>query len=407
MSTVTKKPTVLTTLIGLASLATLWLAGCSADDAGARGTQNRGLGSPMSASSGVAPAAAGQANPGSAPAAGPNNSQDPGVLLIAGSSAPAANGGTAKLPEGTCANGSAGTTPVTPTIWLVVDGSSSMTAPFGTSDRWQTLRATLMDPGGVVDSLQAVAKFGLVIYSGNRGGGGGEVMGTTGDECVKLVTVQPALNNHAAILAMYPADPIGSGTPTDKALDHVVTTLPVSNQMMGPDEMSSPIYVVLATDGSPNDNCGGGGFGFGGGGDVEQRVIDVTTKGTENGMLMYVISLAGDDAMLQAHLEQVAAATASQTPPFVPATQQELVQTFLNIVGSASCQIELNGKVETGKECAGSVSLNGTALECASDNGWRLIDADTFTLTGSACENFTKQASTVFASFPCDVFVPE
>jgi hypothetical protein len=275
-----------------------------------------------------------------------------------------------------------------------------MTAPFGASDRWTTLRSTLMDPGGVVDSLQTVAKFGMVIYAGNGGGGGGGM----GDECVQLVTVQPELNNHAALLAQYPTAPIASGTPTDKALDHVVTTLPISNQMSGPDEISSPIYVVLATDGSPNDMCGGG-FGFGGPGQVEQRVVDVTTKGTENGMLMYVISMAGDDANLQAHLEQVAAATASKTPPFVPATQQELVKTFQDIVGGASCQIDLNGKVETGQECKGEVSLNGTKLDCGSDNGWRLVDPDTFSLTGSACSSFTSQTSTVFASFPCEIFV--
>lgn len=335
-----------------------------------------------------------------ATATAPNTSsaQNP-VLVIAGSSAPAATSGSGQLPKGTCANGTAGTTPVTPTIWLVVDGSSSMTAPFGSSDRWQTLRSTLMDPGGVVDSLQAVAKFGLVIYAGNRGGG------AMGDACVQLVTVQPELNNHAALLAQYPTEPLGSGTPTDKALDHVVTTLPVTNGMVGPDQMASPIYVVLATDGSPNDMCGGGGiFGGLGGVSVEQKVIDVTTKGTDMGMLMYVISLAGDDMMLQSHLEQVAAATESKTPPFVPATQQELVQTFLNIVGHASCQIDLNGKVETGKECMGEVTLNGSKLDCGSDNGWRLLDPNTFTLTGSACESFTKQASTVFATFPCEIF---
>ena len=44
-----------------------------------------------------------------------------------------------------------------------------------------------------------------------------------GTECVQLVTVQPELNNHAALLAQYPTEPIGSGTPTDKALDHVVS----------------------------------------------------------------------------------------------------------------------------------------------------------------------------------------
>jgi hypothetical protein len=299
------------------------------------------------------------------------------------------------LPEGTCATGAADTTPITPTIWLIVDGSTSMTQAFGSSDRWQTLRATLMDPGGVVDSLQAVAKFGMVIYAGGARGGGGA--------CVQLITVEPALNNHAALLAQYPAQPLGSGTPTDKALDHVVTTLASSNQA-APDAIVDPVYVVLATDGQPNEMCGGR---FGGGGSVEQLVIDVTAKGTLGGMLMYVISLAGDDAALQGHLEQVAAATASKTPPFVPATQTELVATFRDIVGSASCQIDLKGMIEPGRECDGEVSLNGEDLACNSDNGWRLIDADTFSLTGAACASFTSKQSTVQARFPCDVLRPD
>ncbi|HET8934957.1 MAG TPA: vWA domain-containing protein [Polyangiales bacterium] len=380
------------------------LAACGAEQP--NGPANRAGSGPRKTADTDMSAMTASTAPGSV-ASTPTGNQGPTTTLIVPSSSSvssAAGSGAAKLPEGTCAKGMAGTTPVRPTIWLVVDGSSSMTMPFGASDRWKTLRSTLMDPGGVVDSLQSVAQFGLVIYSGNRGGGG-DTSGAMGDQCVKLVTVQPALNNLAMLLAQYPEEPLGSGTPTDKALDHVVTNLPVNNGMVGPDEMASPIYVVLATDGSPNDSCGGGGFFGGGPGEVEQRVVDVTTKGTENGMLMYVISLAGDDAPLQAHLEQVAAATASKTPPFVPATQQELVQTFLNIVGSASCQIDLNGKVEAGKECMGNVMLNGTTLDCGSDNGWRLVDPDTFTLTGSACESFTNQASTVFADFPCEIFV--
>jgi hypothetical protein len=266
--------------------------------------------------------------------------------------------------------------------------------------RWVQLRSTLMDKGGIVDSLQAVAEFGMVIYSGGA---------EDPAQCTKLVTVQPALNNFAMLDAAYPQMPLGMGTPTDKALDHVVTSLPVQNSAML-DTRGKPVYVVLATDGAPNDSCGGGGI-LGGGRDrdtaVQQRVIDVVTRGTMAGMQMYVISLAGDDTALQQHLELVAKATASQTPPFVPSTKDELVNNFRKIVGSASCQIDLHGKVVKGQECAGKVQLNGADLACDSDNGWKLLDTDTFELTGMACTGFTSVASTVFASFPCEVFTPE
>ena len=86
----------------------------------------------------------------------------------AGSGSKGSQPGAAGLPSGTCANALADTAPVTPTIWLVVDGSSSMTTAFANGkNRWQTLRSTLMDPGGIVETLQPVAKFGLVIYAGS------------------------------------------------------------------------------------------------------------------------------------------------------------------------------------------------------------------------------------------------
>jgi len=287
------------------------------------------------------------------------------------------------------------TSPITPTVWLVVDGSSSMNQDFEGSSRWLTLRSTLMDPGGVVDSLQAKVRFGLVIYAGGDAA-----------DCVQLVTVEPELDNLAAISAMYPMEPVAMGTPTDKALEYVVNNLPVLNTGML-DATAGPIYVVLATDGSPNDMCGGGGiFGGGGGGDVEQRVVDVTTQGTENGMQMFVISLAGDDTRLQSHLEVVAAATASKTPPYAPSTRGDLITAFEKVIGGASCLVSLDGTVEAGKECSGSVRVNSVPLECNQPDGWSLFDPSTVQLTGAACTMFLQQTSMVIADFPCEVFSP-
>lgn len=285
------------------------------------------------------------------------------------------------------------TTPVTPTVWLVVDGSSSMSSSFeGQSSRWVALRQTLMDPGGVVDSLQDSVRFGLVIYAG----------GDSAD-CVQLVTVQPALDNLSALSAQYPMNPVAQGTPTDKALDYVVTNLPVLNTG-SLDATAGPVYVVLATDGQPNDNCGGGGRQSGA--TVEQRVVDITEEGTRSGMQMYVISMAGGDTRLQSHLEMVAAATASKTPPYAPSTRDDLIAAFRKVIGGASCLVSLNGKVEEGQECAGSVRLNSQALPCNKPDGWMLFDPSTVQLTGAACDMFLAQTSMVVASFPCEVFSP-
>lgn len=297
----------------------------------------------------------------------------------------------------TCAEGFARVTLVTPTVWLVIDGSSSMTTEFaGGVDRWQTLRSTLMGPMGVVPSLQHNVSFGMVIYSG----------GDESKQCVNLVTSPPALDNFATLDAAYPSSPLGRGTPTDKALEHVFTQLPVLN-VASPDANDGPIYVVLATDGAPNDMCSMGGGAIDGDAVVEQRVVDVATRATAMGAKLFVVSLAGSDTRLQTHLEAVAAVTESKHPPFVPATQAELIAALRMIVGGGTCQLKLNGSVAAGQECQGQVLLNGTAVACGAANGWQLSDSSTLQLTGTACDSFLAQQSTLQASFPCGVFVPQ
>ena len=66
-----------------------------------------------------------------------------------------------------CPMGRAHVAPIVPTVWLVVDGSSSMNEEL-TRDvtRWGALRSAVLDPGGIVPELQATVRFGLVIYSG-------------------------------------------------------------------------------------------------------------------------------------------------------------------------------------------------------------------------------------------------
>jgi hypothetical protein len=313
----------------------------------------------------------------------------------AGTAGTLASGGVGG-PSDTCAQGMATATPVTPNVWLVLDGSSSMREPFGaTGTRWQTLRSTLMDPGGIVDSLQSVVRFGMVIYSGADAFAGGA-------ECTKLVTVEPALDNYATLMAQYPADPIGTGTPTHKAIEHVVDNLPVLNEQVL-DMNIDPTFVVLATDGAPNDSCGGGGFGVG----AEPMVLDIVTRGTTQGMNMFVISLAGGDMALQSHLNDVAAATRTMTPPFVPETRDSLVETFRMIVGSATCRVELDGTVAAGKECQGEVRLSGAPQACNDPNGWQLENERTVQLNGAACETFLSTESMVVAQFPCELFTPD
>lgn len=403
------------------------LAGCSGDpieDGGRTGTGS-GTGTPT-----VAP---GMGNT-------PNATVPPGGVLP-GTGSPGSGvpvGGAIAPPPKTCAEGLANTSPVTPTVWLVIDGSGSMAEDFGGSTRWESLRSALMAPDGVVSSLQQFVKFGMVIYSGGAqttpactGGTVNFACGCyTGSEaaccsaacggtppmptgtCAELISVDPVLSNFSALDTKYPRDQVGGWTPTDRALEHVVTNLPVLNGPNLPDVKKDPIYVILATDGAPNDQCspgmgGGGGVGSGFQSEVATRVVNTVTAGVQKGMHMFVISLAGMDAQLRTHLEQVAQIGSPGQKPFEPSTKNDLVAALQQIIGGATCQVKLNGVVSMGQECQGQVAVNGAPLPCNSDNGWRLTDERTVQLTGTACTSFLGTASQVRAVFPCEVFRPD
>lgn len=339
----------------------------------------------------------------------PSTFDTAGVMGAVGA-AGAAGGVPGIGPGDTCAQGIANTSPVTPTVWLVLDGSGSMDEDFSGETRWTALRAALMDPGGIVETLASNVRFGMVLYSGAES----DDEDNPPAQCVNLTVVEPALDNYAGLDAQLPDEEPGGWTPTDQALVHVVDNLPVTNMAML-DVDIEPTYVVLATDGAPNDRCegdngqqGGGQRGGGSGLDPEvaQRVLDVVGRGVTLGMELLVISLAGGDDELQQHLEEVTGLANNGFAPFVPETRDELISTFQQIVGGASCRIVLDGTVAEGQECAGEVMLNGSPLECGGENGFRLEDPSTLQLLGTACSEFLANDSQVHAQFPCGVFSP-
>jgi hypothetical protein len=312
--------------------------------------------------------------------------------------------------DATCAQGLANTSPITPTVWLVLDGSGSMDESFDGGDtRWQALRSVLMDGGGVVPALEQSVRFGMVLYAGID-----QDQQPQGGLCVDLEIVEPALNNFATLDGRFPQQELGGWTPTDSALEHVVNSLPAGGQDVL-DAMVEPTYVILATDGAPNDRCNGevdNGSGRGGQNSgldpvVAARVLEAARRGAAQEMNLFVISLAGGDDTLQAHLDEVAATSRTGAAPFVPATRDDLVATLRQIIGDATCRVELDGSVAAGGECSGEVVLNGTPLTCNSDDGFRMLDERTLQLTGTACDTFLGSASQVHASFSCGVFTPD
>ena len=319
------------------------------------------------------------------------------------------------LKDGQCARQDISFTRVTPTVWLVLDGSGSMLEPLADRTRWEALREALMDPmGGVVKQLEADVHWGLVVYDGPVPGGGmqgilpdgGVVMFTAppATSCPRVVSVEPKANNYNDLNTAITPLPLGGSTPTDKAIEAVISHLPDMGNTQVLDGKSNPTIVVLATDGAPNDFCTEVGF-LQPPIDSRPKVISAVSTLAKAEIKTYVISLAGGDQMLTQHLTEVAAAGKTGKPPFIPMNKEELVQTFREIIGpGAACDVVLNGKVKEGSECKGKILINGKELPCNDPNGWRMKDSSTVSIQGTACEQYkADKQSFLQADFPCDI----
>jgi hypothetical protein len=345
--------------------------------------------------------------------------------------------------EKECASALVQTNRNMPTIVFVIDGSGSMCENFGGATRWRALRTALLDPmKGLIYRLQNSVSFGATLYDGTidlllalsgvgggGGGGGCQVMYASMKDmgnCPGLVEVMPPKRSNAMAIDMaYPMTELGGSTPTDKAMKHVMDALIATRMPQAPDvKAQSPVYVILATDGAPNDICVGGAGGDGSA--QRQGVITAVDQGAAAGITTWVISLAGNDAALQMHLAEVAKHGEPMNPmahTFSPMNPDDLIMTLAKLLGGAiGCNISLSGKVTVGLECLGTVEQNGKALPCCQQtggawtcnkmpatapNGWRLTDDHTIELVGDACTNFLIGSGDVLhATFPCSVFVP-
>lgn len=314
-----------------------------------------------------------------------------------------ARSGPDGLKDGQCARQDVAATRIVPNVWLVVDGSGSMVEALSRgamTSRWDALHGALMDPQmGVVKTLEPFVKWGFVMYDGplpNMFGGPSPAGAAT--TCPRIVLLEPAVNNFAPIDMAYTDMPLGGSTPTDKALDAVVRHIEETTTI-SPDTQGQPTIVVLATDGAPNDFCSNG-FNA----DVRPNVLTQVDLLAQMNIKLYVISLAGDDMMLTEHLNQVATAGGTGKPPFIPVNKDELIKTFDDIISAnVSCEVTVHGSIKQGSECNGIIEINGTAVPCNSDNGWRLKDSKTIVITGTACEMYrADKLSILHADFPCD-----
>ena len=127
--------------------------------------------------------------------------------------------------------------------------------------------------------------------------------------CPQLIQVPIALNNADAIDMAFPMTELGGSTPTDRAMNAAVDLL-VGMQSSDPDAPHHPQYIILATDGQPNDICVGG---IGGDGSAQkQGVIAAVDRAAMARHHDLRDQPGGRGSRLQQHLEEVAQATATR-----------------------------------------------------------------------------------------------
>jgi hypothetical protein len=286
---------------------------------------------------------------------------------------------------------------VTPNVVLVIDQSGSMTEDFGGSNRWDALRDSLLaEPDGLIATLEGSVRFGVALFSSEAGDSGPAV-----GMCPMVTWVDPALDNLAAIRAVYaPADPIDE-TPTGESIDAVLERLAAT-----PDPSDDPTILVLATDGEP-DTCAEPNPQNG-----QDESIAAIERAYDRSIRTFVISVGNDVGM--AHLQDVANAgigrgAGDPDAPFWVAGDDEGLRTALTAIigGELSCVVTLEGRIDDlSQACTGSVVLDGTALDCDDPDGWRAIDETHIELTGAACERLqSNPRASLEASFPCGVIL--
>ncbi|MEO6599481.1 MAG: vWA domain-containing protein [Polyangiaceae bacterium] len=293
-------------------------------------------------------------------------------------------------------------TPQIPTVVMLIDQSGSMNQKFDTGNRWNVLRDALIDMNtGIISTLQAKVRFGLALYTSDGGFGNGQQMKT----CPIITPVPPALNNYAAISAVYLPNDWKGDTPTGESVDAAVKILDgVTDE--------GPKVIVLATDGEPDSCADANPRSTAGLEAARQLSVSAVENAFKKQVTTFVISVGNEVG--EAHLRAVAnagqglAVDVDQMNRFYRANSQaELATAFDTIVsGVRSCVLALNGTVDAASAGTGSVVLDGKALAFDDPNGWKLNSPTVLELQGDACSTIKNGEHDLKISFPCGVIVP-
>jgi hypothetical protein len=357
------------------------------------------------------------------------------------------NGGSAPASDGGCQHVEVSFVPKVPTVFVLVDRSDSMFVPNSTTQvtSWGPLKTGVLS---VIDQLQGQIRFGFGAFSGQQGG-----------MCPIFDAIAPALNNSAAISAVY--QPLTKLTGV-KGETPVTQVLPLVQALLAKEPTAGGKYILFVTDGEP-DFCDDG---------DPQCPVDALVGRVQQlattGISTIVFGLKSEQsAISDAALQAVANAGAGQpvAAPFAgnaaanvctscssrtgwlaewaglgsapscttvgkqvlgkyapaggnaaiyhpdPADQAALTKQIASAIsGIKSCIFDLGGQVSVKLSLLdeASVSIEGQLLPQSGDNGWRMNTSTQLELVGEACARWQKPESTkIDFNFPCDIIVPK
>jgi hypothetical protein len=271
-------------------------------------------------------------------------------------------------------------TQVVPSIQLLIDRSGSMDTalPNTNTSRYQAMHDALVGGTGVVTSLQNKVYFGASLFSADA-------------PCPKLYSQGRAMGNYTSIKSLIESQSPNGNTPTAPSIDAVVADFAAN-----PAPMGSPPVIVLATDGLPN-SCSSSA-------DTTADTVVAAKAAYAAGIRLFVLGIAGvNDNFLQQVANAGAGVQANQpnAPYYTANSPAQLQAAFQQIIGGVvSCDLMLNGNIDTTQASTGTVTLDGQTLTYGTD--WTLVNGNTLELIGAACDTLKNASNpSLDASWPC------
>jgi len=355
------------------------------------------------------------------------------------------NGGGSNSTDAGCQHVEVNFVPKTPTVFVLVDRSDSMFTPDSKTQviSWDPLKAGVL---AVVKQLEGQIRFGFGAFTGQ-----------IGRMCPIFESIPPALNNSAAISAVY--QPLGKVT-GEPGQTPVIQVLPLVQTLLDQAGNDGDKYVLFVTDGEP-DFCDNGDsncamdavvagvqklaaagihtlvFGVGSSiiansgpflqamanagaslppptpfsGMQKEQATCYACKGVQPWAAQWPSGSPADCATVGRQTLGVYGTAASNATVYHPdaADQAALTAQIASVVsGIKSCKFDLGGNIAVNLDLLdqASVSIQGQVVQLSQTDGWRMNSPTQAELVGSACATWNDPKNTrIDFNFPCDIIV--